>query len=80
MEKISNIKQARYALQQGKEDQLRKLRAAEDSALPAAEDDDLAASYEGSLQLTIQAGKDLKLKPEQVYCQAKLGSPHSEAK
>ena len=51
---------------QAKEDQLRKLRAAEESALPAAEDDDLAASYEGHLLLTVQGGKEMKLKPEQV--------------
>ncbi len=51
---------------QAKDEQLRKLRAAEESALPAAEDDDLAASYEGHLLLTVQGGKEMKLKPEQV--------------
>ena len=55
---------------QAKEDQLRKLRAAEESALPAAEDDDLAASYEGHLLLTVQGGKEMKLKPEQVAHEA----------
>lgn len=51
---------------QAKDEQLRKLRAAEESALPASEDDDLAASYQGHLLLTVQGGKEMKLKPEQV--------------
>lgn len=51
---------------QGKDDELRRLRAAEESALPAAEDDQLAASFEGTVRLTIEDGRSIILTPDQV--------------
>ena len=51
---------------QEKDDELRKMRAAEESALPAADDDRLAASFEGELRLTVEDGKDIVLKPDQA--------------
>ena len=53
---------------QERDEELRKLRAAEESALPAADDDRLAASFEGVLKLTVQEGKEMVLTPEQVCC------------
>ena len=55
---------------QERDEELRKLRAAEESALPAADDDRLAASFEGVLKLTVQEGKEMVLTPEQVCCRA----------
>ena len=62
----SLIQEGRLLIGQAKDEELRRLRAAEESALPAADDDRLAASFEGNLRLTVQDGRELDLTPDQV--------------
>ena len=56
----------RLNVSQERDKELQRIRAAEESSLPAADDDRLAASFEGALRLTVQGSQEILLTPEQV--------------